>query len=198
MTNQSQIDKVKHQEDKLKWLEEESSLKLRLKNAQTIARINRVEANHWMRRHRNLKRSMTVKVRSRDNSITILQNLVTTMRTMMQQRASELSTSDRQLVRSKRKLTASKKAKLNATDRATKTKKMLDDWKHKYNSVVDQLAESSEENVELKAEIIEWTEVAESMKSDYEEAINDLTPVTIRKVWVKNIGKQGECTIYII
>ena len=198
MTNQSQIDKVKHQEDKLKWLEEESSLKLRLKNAQTIARINRVEANHWMRRHRNLKRSMTVKVRSRDNSITILQNLVTTMRTMMQQRASELSTSDRQLARSKRKLTASRKAKLNATDRATKTKKMLDDWKHKYNSVVDQLAESSEENVELKAEIIEWTEVAESMKSDYEEAINDLTPVTIRKVWVKNIGKQGECTIYII
>ncbi len=87
---------------------------------------------------------------------------------------------------------------MNATDRATKTKKMLDDWKHKYNSVVDQLAESSEENVELKAEIIEWTEVAESMKSDYEEAINDLTPVTICKVWVKNIGKQGECTIYII
>ncbi len=198
MTNQSQIDKVKHQEDKLKWLEEESSLKLRLKNAQTIARINRVEANYWMRRHRNLKRSMTVKVRSRDNSITILQNLVTTMRTMMQQRASELSTSDRQLARSKRKLTASRKAKLNATDRATKTKKMLDDWKHKYNSVVDQLAESSEENVELKAEIIEWTEVAESMKSEYEEAINDLTPVTIRKVWVKNIGKPGECTIYTI
>ena len=94
-------------------------------------------------------------------------------------------------------MTASRKAKLNAADCATKAKELLDDWKRRYNSLVDQLAETSEENVDLKVDIIEWTKVAETMKADYEAAINDVTPVTIRKVWVKNVGKKGEYTLYI-
>ena len=141
---------------------------------------------------------MTVKVNSKDSSITTLQNLVTTMRSMMQDRAKELSTADKQLSRSKRKLTASKKAKLNAAERAKKSKEMLTDWQSRYNNVMDKLAAMSEENVELKAEVIEWTEVADAMKTDYEAAIDDLTPVTIRKVWVKNIGKKGEYTFFFL
>ena len=195
LTTQSELDQVKYQKDKSKWVQDETALKLRLSNTQSKVRTHKKAANHWMRKYRNKNRSMTMKVKIRDSSITTLQNLVTSMRTMMQDHASQQSTADKQLVRSKRRLMASTKAKLNAADRAQKSKEMLADWKRRYNSVIDQLAAMSEENVDLKTEVIEWTEVAETMKADYEAAIDDLTPVTIRKVWVKNIGKKGEYTL---
>ena len=49
----------------------------------------------------------------------------------------------------------------------------------------------SNKSDELMEQLIEWKEIAADMKQQY-DSINSIEPCNIRKVWVKNIGTDGD------
>ena len=83
--------------------------------------------------------------------------------------------------------------------RSSGEKQKIQEWKHKHNTLKDDLAgrnddfdSMSEDIALLSEEIKQWKEIAGEMRKDYEEAIFSVTPEIFGRHWVKNVGKKGK------
>ena len=124
-----------------------------------------------------------------------LQDLTLEMRSMMQCHAADIEIKDGVLQNLRRKMRRLSKSETSATDRAAKNKVQMTEWKTKHNRLMDQLAEEQKANGELADEVVQWKETVSSLKDqliECHDTIHDMTPITIKKVWVKNIGKRGK------
>ena len=65
-------------------------------------------------------------------------------------------------------------------------KKQMIYWKIKFNSLNDDLASTSIDD--LSEEIEPWKETTEEMRESYEESIRLLTPREIENSWIKNLN----------
>ena len=64
-------------------------------------------------------------------------------------------------------------------------------WKREYEDLVKQLHVATNKSDKLVEQLIEWNDIAADMKQQY-DSMNSMQPCKIRKVWVKNIGTNGE------
>jgi len=64
-------------------------------------------------------------------------------------------------------------------------------WKYQYEDLVKHLDVATNKSDELMEQLVEWKDIAVDMKQQY-DSMNSIQPCIIRKVWIKNIGKNGE------
>ena len=65
-------------------------------------------------------------------------------------------------------------------------------WKGKYEEIEESFIEKNEQSIEMQRQIEEWKSVAKDLEQKCLDVVHEDTPKTIRKVWVKNVGKKGE------
>ena len=71
----------------------------------------------------------------------------------------------------------------------------MKEWKAKHDSLADALAEKQCKKGELSDEVLQWKETVVCLEDhlmECHDTIHDMTPITIKKVWVKNVGKRGK------
>ena len=127
-------------------------------------------------------------VNKKRDEVSRLQSLVLKMRDMMHDHATEEDSSRRRLTK---KLRSAQRTSGQQTQRADNHMKMMRDWKCKYQSIIDDITAKQNEVDDLSDELEEWKRTADDMRQQYEDALHDLTPTTIQKVWVKNVDKPG-------
>ena len=64
-------------------------------------------------------------------------------------------------------------------------------WKQEYEELLKQVIVETNKSDELMEQLIEWKDIAADMKQQY-DSIKSIEPCKIRKVWVKNIGTDGD------
>ena len=145
----------------------------------------------------------------RDAKIKELEELVVQMRDMMFELTDEI---DEDKEKAKVEVKEAEKLVAHAVHcasvaqrRENRTRDKYQDWKQRHDEAVDafrneQVASKkmSGEVEELSGEIEELQNLVENMRCQYEDAINDLTPTTIRKVWVKNVEAKGKQPITLV
>lgn len=181
-----------------------------LQAAVQLANKYRAEAEAFMAKNRKLKRQFHQKVEAmelkhkaekkalrlyyssivnkRRDEVARLQSLVIEMREMMHEHATEEDSKRRQLYK---KLRSTERTRDQQTKRANKNMERMREWKGKYEAVVDDIMAKQNLADDLSDELEEWKRSADDMRQQYEDALHELTPTTIEKVWVKNVDKAG-------
>ena len=136
------------------------------------------------------KQKKTGKSRVKD-----LQDLTLAMREMMQCHAADNDINQMILKDLNRKIRGLSKSDKSYKDRSVLNKAKMTEWKEKHDSLMDALAEEQRQKGELSDEVLQWKETVvclEDRLMECHDTIHDMTPIIIKKVWVKNVGKRGK------
>ena len=193
------LDSYRAAEEKLILAEEKLMLENRKLKTGMILQKDQLSVSH---KHtlRNLRVRQSARLSKHEENVRQHQVLVVDMRDMMFEHAAE-EESRRRL--SNKQVRAAAVNETKQAERAEANMRKMREWKGKYESLQDEMEKQrnkSEEYVdeltnksqECADELVEWKEMAESMREQYEDAINEMTPSVIEKVWVQNVDKRGE------
>ena len=117
-----------------------------------------------------------------------MQALVCEKRTMIAELTQDAKANSR---RTTKLLKSSMSIRDKTIERARQRDEKAKWWKQEYEDLVKQLHVATDKSDELVEQLIEWKDIAADMKQQY-DSMNSMQPCKIRKVWVKNIGKNGE------
>ena len=123
-----------------------------------------------------------------------LQNLTLELRQMMQSHAADIEIKDNTVRDLRRKVWRLSTENTSTKDRFANKKDQLEDWKVKYNLLLEQLEVEQQVKGVLAEEVVQWKETVTDLEEQLmqcQDTIHDTAPIVIKKHWVKNIGKKG-------
>jgi hypothetical protein len=138
---------------------------------------------------KNLRVRQSTRLSKNEDNVHQLQQLIVDMRDMMFEHAAEEDSRRRFTNKQAKEAVLNKKKQV---ERAEANMIKMREWKQKYGLLQDVLAKQRNKSEEYVEELTQWKATAESMRHQYEDAIHELTPSIIQKVWVQNIEKRGE------
>jgi len=138
---------------------------------------------------RSLQKVQAEAIKKKDMRLCNLQTLICEKRDMILMVSADAKVALKQTNKTQKE---SLDLKRLLTDRVERRKAQAASWKKKYEDLSNEIANVSNENDDLTEQLIEWKKIAQDMEQQYEANFQSARPLTIRKKWVKNIGKKGE------
>ncbi len=173
----------KHRAEASQYLQE--NLRLRKSNADLKDQFDIKQRE----RKRHLQSIQAAALAKRDVRLKKFQSLVLELK----EKLIELGQSSKnEMKKLKKKAKTATELESKMSQRAESRKMDAKKWKEKYVEAERALVTNDEEADELREQIDEWKNIANDLEQQYYDAIHNLTPECIRKVWVKNEGKKGK------
>ena len=137
---------------------------------------------------RELQKIQARAIERKDLRLKKMQALVCEKRTMIAELTQDAKANSR---RTTKLLKLSMSIRDKTIERARQRDEKAKWWKREYEDLVKQLHVVTNKSEELVEQLVEWKDIAADMKQQY-DSMNSMQPCKIRKVWVKNIGTNGE------